>query len=114
MTTIVLWVSDLIRSAEFYKDLFEAESYYLTDGFASATGSGNEVLLHLAPAAYRDEVSLGADNPMKPVFKVQNVELVREVAKKHNCEFRAESTQHNGRHYLDGQDPDGHVIQVCY
>jgi catechol 2,3-dioxygenase-like lactoylglutathione lyase family enzyme len=113
MTTIVLWVADLNRSADFYKDLFQVQDYFLADGFASVSGSGNEVLLHLAPEQYRHEVSIGEDNPIKPVFSVSSIDLAREVAAKHHCAFRAETILHKGKAYLDGQDPDGHIIQVC-
>lgn len=114
MTTIVLWVADLKRSADFYRDLFQSENYYLSETFASVSGFGNEVLLHLAPEQYRAEISLGEDNPIKPVFRVASMELAREVAGKHGCEFKAQAIEHNGVNYLDGKDPDGHVIQVCY
>ncbi|MFM8926953.1 MAG: VOC family protein [Rhodoluna sp.] len=113
MTTIVLWVSDLKKSADYYKGLFGAESYYLTDGFASVKGSGNEVLLHLVPEQYRGDVSVGEENPIKPVFRIISLELARDVAAKHGCSFVAEAMEHNGVKYLDGKDPDGHVIQVA-
>lgn len=113
MTTVVLWVGDLVRSADYYRDLFGADSYYLTTEFASVKGSGNEVLLHLAPEQYRHEVSVGADNPIKPVFSVSSIESSRQVAAKHSCFFSGETLQHNGVTYLDGSDPDGHVIQIA-
>jgi catechol 2,3-dioxygenase-like lactoylglutathione lyase family enzyme len=113
MTRIVLWVADLNRSAEFYKDLFGSSGYYLADGFASVAGNGNEVLLHLAPEQYRNDVSLGEDNPIKPVFAVSSIESARQVGLAHNCAFKPETMEHDGVVYLDGMDPDGHVIQVC-
>jgi catechol 2,3-dioxygenase-like lactoylglutathione lyase family enzyme len=112
MTTIVLWVGDLTRSAEYYKDLFGASNYYLTDGFASVAGNGNEVLLHLVPEEYRNTVSVGEDNPIKPVFSVTSLDLARNVAIKHDCSFVVEAMEHNGKNFLDGKDPDGHIIQV--
>lgn len=113
MTTIVLWVADLNRSAEFYKDLFAAEDYYLVEGFASVKGLGNEVLLHLVPEQYRDDVSIGEDNPIKPVFSVESIDAARAAALKHGCSFQGQNSEHNGLSYVDGKDPDGHVIQVC-
>ncbi|MFM8927370.1 MAG: VOC family protein [Rhodoluna sp.] len=112
MTTIVLWVADLVKSADYYKDLFEASDYYLTDGFASVSGSENEVLLHLAPEEYAGQISVGEENPIKPVFRVSSLEQARAVASKHGCTFVAESIEHDGVHFLDGKDPTGHVIQV--
>ena len=112
MTTIVLWVSDLNKSVAFYSDLFEASNPYLSEEFASVSGLGNEVLLHLLPEQYRSEPSIGEENPIKPVFKIQSIDKARAIATKHNCSFKAEIMQHGSRTYVDGVDPDGHVIQV--
>lgn len=113
MSTAVIWVADLEKSASFYKDLFEANDYYLAEGFASVSGLGNEVLLHLLPEQYRSEPSIGEDNPIKPVFQINSIDTARAVASKHGCSFRAESAIHGDVTYLDGKDPDGHVIQVA-
>ena len=113
MSTIVLWVSDLERSAAFYADLFSAPTPYISEGFASVSGSGNTVLLHLLPQEYRAEPSYGEDNPIKPVFAIDQIDRAGTVAAKHGCEFKAEAFEHDGKTYLDGKDPDGHVIQVA-
>lgn len=113
MSTIVLWVSNLERSANYYKDLFLAEAPYVTEGFASVKGLGNEVLLHLLPEEYRAEPSYGELNPIKPVFSVDDIQRARAVALKHNCTFKTEVIQHGSVSYLDGTDPDGHVIQIA-
>ncbi len=113
MTTMVIWTADLEKSANFYKDLFEANDYYLADGFASVSGLGNEVLLHLLPEEYRSEPSVGEENPLKPVFQVSSIDAARAVAAKHGCIFKSETAQHNDVVYLDGKDTDGHVIQVA-
>ena len=112
MSTIVLWVSDLNNTAAFYADLFETNSPYVTEGFASVAGNGNEVLLHLLPEQYRSEPSIGEDNPIKPVFTVSSIQAARQVAAKHYCSFKEDVMQHGSRNYVDGVDPDGHVIQV--
>lgn len=113
MSTAVIWVADLKKSANFYKDLFEADEYYLTEGFASVSGLGNQVLLHLLPEQYRSEPSIGEQNPIKPVFNVNSIDSFRAVASKHGCSFKAEAQTHGEVTYLDGLDPDGHVIQVA-
>jgi predicted lactoylglutathione lyase len=53
MTTIVLWVSNLEKSVNFYKALFEDQHPYVSETFASVSNSNNEVLLHLLPEEYR-------------------------------------------------------------
>lgn len=111
MTTVVIWVSDLTKSAEFYKDLFQANDYYSADGFASVAGSGNEVLLHLLPEEYRAEPSIGEENPIKPVFGVSSIQFAKDIANAHGLRVRDNLQEHNGQFYLDAYDPDGHVIQ---
>jgi len=113
VSTIVLWVSDLNKSVEYYKDLFLAEAPYVSKEFASVRGLGNEVLLHLLPEEYRAEPSYGELNPIKPVFSIDSIERAREVANNHGTTFKSEVMEHNGVNYLDGTDPDGHVIQIA-
>ena len=113
MTRVVIWVSDLNRSAEFYKDLFGTSSAYFAETFASVSNADNEVLLHLLPEQYRGEPSAGEDNPIKPVFTVQSIDQAKAVALKHGVSFKNESIIHGSSEYLDGKDPDGHVIQVA-
>lgn len=112
MTTVVLWVSDLNRSVTFYAALFEDNSPYVTDGFASVSGLGNEVLLHLLPEEYRSEPTLGEDNPIKPVFEVQSIDKARLAAGRSGGRIKSDINKHNNWSYADGNDPDGNIIQV--
>ena len=112
MTTIVIWVSDLQRSVNFYSALFEAKHPYVTDGFASVSGNGNEVLIHLLPEEYRSEPTLGEDNPIKPVFEVVSIENAKLAAGRSGGRIKSEISEHGSRKYADGNDPDGNVIQV--
>ena len=112
MTTVVLWVSDLDRSVTFYSALFEDNSPYRTEGFASVSGFGNEVLLHLLPEEYRSEPSLGEDNPIKPVFDVQSIDKARLAAGRSGGRIKSDINEHNNWSYADGNDPDGNIIQV--
>ena len=113
MTRVVIWVSDLEKSVAFYRDLFDESNVYQSEGFASVSNFANEVLLHLLPEQYRDEPSIGEDNPIKPVFTVQSIAEAKAVALKHGVSFKTESMIHGNSEYLDGKDPDGHVIQVA-
>lgn len=105
MSQIVLWVSDLNRSVDFYSKLFKTEDCYLSDGFASVKGGGNEVLLHLLPEQYRSEPSLGEENPIKPIFEVQQLADFAQL-------LRGEVASHVDWNYADLADPDGHIIQL--
>ena len=112
MTTIVLWVANLEKSANFYKALFEDNAPYISETFASVSNNDNEVLLHLLPEEYRGEPSIGEDNPIKPVFNVKSIELAKLAAGRTGGSFQGQAFEHEPWRYLDGKDPDGHVIQI--
>ena len=112
MSTIVLWVSDLDKSVNFYSALFDDKSPYRTPSFASVSGQGNEVLIHLLPEEYRSEPTLGEDNPIKPVFEVMSIDAARLAAGRNGGRIKSEVIEHGSSRYADGNDPDGNVIQV--
>lgn len=112
MTTIVLWVSNIERSINFYSAVFEDKRPYVSEGFASVEGNGNTVLIHLLPEEYRGEPTSGEDNPIKPVFEVQSIDRARLAAGSHGGKIMAEVQEHGAWKYSDGFDPDGNVIQV--
>jgi catechol 2,3-dioxygenase-like lactoylglutathione lyase family enzyme len=100
-----LWVADLARSVAFYAELFQTNESYLSEGFASVKGDGNEVLLHLLPEQYRSEPSLGEDNPIKPIFEVESIEDFSSL-------LRGDVAVYGEWRYADLADPDGHIIQI--
>jgi predicted enzyme related to lactoylglutathione lyase len=112
MTTIVLWVSNLERSVQFYSAVFEAKHPYISEGFASVEGNGNEVLLHLLPEEYRSEPTLGEENPIKPVFEVMSLDKAKLAAGSNGGRIKSEIQEHGPWKYSDGNDPDGNIIQV--
>ena len=111
MTTVVIWVSDLERSVSFYSALFEDNSPYRSSEFASVSGLGNEVLIHLLPEQYRSEPTLGEDNPIKPVFEVLSIDKARLAAGRTGGRIKSEVSEYNNWSYADGNDPDGNIIQ---
>lgn len=112
MTTVVLWVSHLDRSVQFYSALFEDKHPRVSAGFASVSGLGNEVLIHLLPEDYRSEPTFGEDNPIKPVFEVHSIANAKLAAGRSGGRIKSEITEHDNWKYADGNDPDGNVIQV--
>jgi predicted lactoylglutathione lyase len=112
MTTIVLWVSNLEKSVSFYKALFEDQHPYVSETFASVGNASNEVLLHLLPEQHRAEPSFGENNPIKPVFTVNSIEQAKLAAGQNGGRIQRETNEHEPWRYADGNDPDGHVIQV--
>jgi predicted enzyme related to lactoylglutathione lyase len=112
MSTVVIWVSDLEKSVNFYAALFEDNAPFRSLEFASVHGLGNEVLIHLLPEHYRSEPTLGESNPIKPVFEVQSIDKARLAAGRTGGKIKSEVTEHNNWTYADGNDPDGNIIQV--
>lgn len=105
MYASVIWVTDLVKSIDFYSKLFETNNCVLADGYASVTSSTNEVLLHLLPEEYRSEPSYGELNPIKPVFEVDRITDFASL-------LRGAVFVHGDWSYADLVDPDGHIIQI--
>lgn len=105
MSAVVIWVSNLEVSLDFYGKLFGATDSYKTETFASVSKAGNEVLLHLLPEQYRNQPSIGEENPIKPIFEVNNLDSFA-------VQFRGEVIEHSPWRYADLVDPDGHIIQI--
>lgn len=112
MTTVVIWVSDIQQSVNFYSALFEDSAPYRSLDFATVQGFGNEVLIHLLPEQYRSQPTLGEDNPIKPVFAVHSIDKARLAAGRTGGRIKSEVKEYNNWSYADGNDPDGNVIQV--
>lgn len=112
MSTIVIWVSDIQRSVNFYSAIFEDSHPLVTESFASTSGFGNEVLIHLLPEEHRSQPTLGADNPIKPVFTIYSIDKARLAAGRTGGRFSSDIQEHEFQRYVDGNDPDGHVIQL--
>ena len=112
MTTIVLWVSNLEKSVDFYKSLFEDAHPYVSETFASVGNANNEVLIHLLPEEYRSEPTLGEDNPIKPVFTIDSIEKAKLAAGRTGGHIKSDINEYESWRYADGNDPDGNVIQV--
>ncbi len=111
MSVVVIWCSNLARSAEFYQAVLEGERAHESNEFVSVSAAGNEVLLHLLPEQYRDEPSYGAENPIKPVFEVASLSNAAEAAMATGGSIPGEQAIYGDWEYLDAIDPDGHVIQ---
>lgn len=112
MSVAVIWVSNLDRSVKFYETLLSAKCDYQSDGFASVIDGHNEVLLHLLPQEYRAEPSYGEANPIKPVFEVEDIDGLYQSISVVGGSLQPLSQTHGNWRYVDGTDPDGHVIQV--
>jgi predicted enzyme related to lactoylglutathione lyase len=95
MSTIVLWVSDINRQANFYSALLDAPITSESNEFCKVGNEKNSVLLHLLPEQYRTDGSALAlaqeEVAIKPVFEVASIDEAS---------------------YQDCIDPEGNVIQI--
>jgi catechol 2,3-dioxygenase-like lactoylglutathione lyase family enzyme len=105
MSVTVIWVSDLENSVAFYRALFQTDESSVSGEFASVKRGTNEVLLHLLPEQFRNEPSLGEDNPIKPIFEVESITAFA-------SQLRGDVTTYGDWSYADLADPDGHIIQI--
>ena len=116
MSTTVLFVDDLTRSANFYAALLGGELSDLSATFVRVSTDANEVLLHQIPGATpnatyapREEVA------MKPVYVVGSIDAARAaVAQLGGRVYDASSVATYGNvHYCDAVDPEGNIIQLA-
>ena len=112
MSVAVIWVSNLERSIAFYEALLSGVRENVAENYAGVRAGANEVLLHLLPEEYRAEPSYGENNPIKPVFTIANIDAARGAIASHAGSLRDDSQTYGEWTYVDGADPDGHVIQV--
>jgi predicted enzyme related to lactoylglutathione lyase len=116
MSSIVLWVSDINRQAEFYSALLDAQIAEKSDEFCSVSNQENSVLLHLLPAQYR--VTVGTLTPaqeevaIKPIFSVSSIKESIARAQSKNVRTLGNLTRYNSAAYQDCIDPEGNVIQL--
>ena len=116
MGTIVLWVSDINRQANFYSALLDAPITNESDEFCTVGDNRNSVLLHLLPAQYRITNSGLApaqeEVAIKPVFTVASIEAAIACTASHEIRTAAEVKTYGKVTYLDCIDPEGNVIQI--
>ena len=116
MSTIVLWVSDINRQANFYSALLEAPIISKSDEFCAVGDEKNSVLLHLLPEQFRVQpgslVPVQEEVAIKPVFTVASIEDAVARATINEIRTLGEAKSYNGIAYLDCIDPEGNVIQI--
>jgi predicted enzyme related to lactoylglutathione lyase len=116
MSTVVLWVSDINREANFYSALLDAPLADQSAEFCAVRNEKNSVLLHLLPEQYR--VPTGSLLPaqeevaIKPVFAVASIETATARAASHEIRIMGDVKTYGDVSYLDCVDPEGNVIQI--
>jgi predicted enzyme related to lactoylglutathione lyase len=116
MSTIVLWVSDINRQADFYSALLGAPIASKSDDFCAVGDEKNSVLLHLLPMLYRIEgsspVPAQEEVAIKPIFAVASINEAIARATADEIRTLGEVKSYNSIAYLDCIDPEGNVIQL--
>lgn len=118
MTSIVLWVEDLERAKEFYRNLLSASVADDSPTFVRVSSDSNEVLLHLVPEQYREGIASPPEirelAVIKPVFAVTSISEARAAISGLGGKLYTSDTEQTyaGVKYCDGFDTEGNVIQV--
>lgn len=116
MTTIVLWVSDINRQANFYSALLDAPITDKSDEFCAVRNKKNSVLLHLLPEHYRAAGSALApaqeEVAIKPVFEVESIDEAIARATAFELRVLGKEATYGEASYQDCIDPEGNVIQI--
>jgi predicted enzyme related to lactoylglutathione lyase len=116
VSTTVLFVEGLTRSANFYAALLSADLFEQSDTFVRVTSDSSEVLLHQIPGATPDEsYPTREDAAMKPVYVVASIDAARSaVASLGGRVYDASTLATYGNvNYCDAVDPEGNVIQLA-
>lgn len=116
MSTTVLFVEDLARSANFYAALLSADLLEQSDTFVRVASDSSEVLIHKVPGSVPDETYVPREEvAIKPVYFVGSIDAARAaVAHLGGRVYDASSVATYGNvHYCDAVDPEGNVIQLA-
>ena len=117
MSSIVLWVSEINRQADFYSALLDAPVTSKSDEFCEVGDEKNSVLLHLLPEQYRSNGSSLApaqgEVAIKPIFKVASINEAIARATAFDLRISGSATQYGDISFQDCIDPEGNVIQIA-
>ena len=116
MSTTVLFVEGLTRSANFYAALLGGELSDLSVTFVRVSTDANEVLLHQIPGATPDATyAPREDAAMKPVYFVAAIDTARSavVALGGRVYDAGTVATYGNVNYCDAVDPEGNIIQLA-
>ena len=116
MSTTVLFVDDLDRSANFYAALLGADLLDKSETFVRVTSDSSEMIIHKIPGPTPDgSYAPREDAAMKPVYFVASIDAARTaVANLGGRVYEASTVATYGNvHYCDAIDPEGNVIQLA-
>lgn len=104
---VLIFVSDVERSAKWYQETLEIPVLYEDTGFASFQVGGQRLALHYGEAAGSGNASSGS----LPVFEVADYVAAKKTLESRGCEFYFENETPNAR-FGSFKDPDGNPLQI--
>jgi predicted enzyme related to lactoylglutathione lyase len=116
MNRVILFVGDVERCANFYRDLFDLspiESRRPSDEWCELDAGGCRLAFHKAygPDGPVDGPTGGPNNPHKIVFYAEDVPAMREELIRRGAQMEDASIA-GDLALCDGSDPEGHRFQI--
>jgi predicted enzyme related to lactoylglutathione lyase len=116
MNRVIVFVGDVEKCAEFYRDLFDLtpiESEYSPSEWLELDAGGCRLAFHKAygPDGPIDEPTGSSSNPHKIVFFADDVPAMREELLRRGAPMEEVNT-FGDLTLCDGSDPEGHRFQV--
>jgi predicted enzyme related to lactoylglutathione lyase len=117
--SLVIFAKDVPRVAAFYEQTLGLAAVEYERSHRLLQGPGLELVIHAIPAAIAKTIhiatppALREDTPLKPAFRVPDLEAVRAAALATGGSLKPpkKAWQIRGETVLDGCDPEGNVVQ---
>lgn len=116
----VLFASDCFELARFYAEALDFVARERGEGFVRLERDGFELLVHAMHGDAASRARPGtlsrrrSNNPVKLVFTVDGIDTTREIMERlaGRLDDDAKAWRFRGGRVLDGEDPEGNVIQL--
>jgi hypothetical protein len=117
--SVVVYAKHKTRVSAFYRQTLQLAVVEQQSTHDLLRGRGIELVIHAIPRKYASQIKLAKPpaireaTPLKPVFVVRSLALVREAAFATGGSLQpdAKAWRYNGTIVLDGNDPEGNVVQ---
>ncbi len=104
---VLIFVSDVRHSSQWYQETLELPVLYRDDGFASLQVGSQRLGLHAADAAGHEAPQAGST----PVFGVADYQQTKALLESRGCQFDFENQTPNAI-FGSFSDPDGNPLQI--
>lgn len=104
---VLIFVSDVDRSADWYQQTLDLPLLYKDEGFASFQVGDQRLAIHSSEAAGAGGTRSGS----VPVFEVADYASAKTTLEERGCAFHFENETPNAR-FGSFTDPDGNPLQI--